>query len=111
MASLTTSNLCSWSRLVAALKLRISVDSLKSDINSLANKIFKLKQQLNGGKWPIHVLPGSLLSQLPPSEPLNEQFFDHMTDFLGHTETQVKQLTRKMETDLEQIRRQLGKMI
>jgi hypothetical protein len=84
------------------------VDSLKSDINSLANKIFKLKQQLNGGKWAVHELESSLLAQLPSPEPLNEQFFHEMTDFLAHTETQVKQLTRKMETDLERIRKQLG---
>ena len=85
------------------------MDALKSDINSLANKIFKLKHQLNGGKWPIHVLQPTLLAQIPSSEELlNERFFDHMNDFLGLSETQVKQLTRKVETDLEQIRKQLG---
>lgn len=85
------------------------MDELKSDINSLADKIFQLKQQLHDGRRPEHVLQAGLLAQVPPAEsPPDEQFFVHMAAFLAASETQVKQLTRKVETDLEQIRAQLG---
>lgn len=99
-----------------SLSFRISLESLKCDINSLANKIFKLKQQINStndcseywskaGGGPNE----KNSADEPASNSMNNMFFEHMREFLSDAEKQIKQLTQKVETDLEQIRTQLGK--
>lgn len=85
----------------------------------MANKIFKLKQQINSTNdcseyWSKAGQDGDL-DQKNPDEPtsdtMNHMFFGHMREFLSDAEKQIKQLTQKVETDLEQIRTQLGKLI
>ena len=82
----------------------------------MANKIFKLKQQINSTNdcseyWSK--ADGDLNQKSQPDEPMNtsmnNMFFEHMREFLSDAEKQIKQLTQKVETDLEQIRTQLGK--
>lgn len=98
---------------------RISLESLKCDINSLANKIFKLKQQINSTNdcseyWRKASQEGDLNEKNNQDETssttMNHMFFEQMREFLSDAEKQIKQLTQKVETDLEQIRTQLGKL-
>ena len=50
--------------------------------------------------------------QTSPNDPqMNATFFQHMREFLSDAEKQIKQLTQKVETDLEQIRTQLGEFL
>lgn len=93
---------------------RISLESLKCDINSLANKIFKIKQQINSTNDQELNWNNKDDDQTNQTDEMNEQqmnmkFFQEMRSFLSDAEKQIKQLTQKVETDLEQIRTQLGK--
>lgn len=97
---------------------------MKIDINSLANKIFKIKQQINSANdldstdstdaWSYgedKKQHSNKSNEQADQQQMNTTFFQHMREFLSDAEKQIKQLTQKVETDLEQIRTQLGEFL
>lgn len=81
----------------------------------MANKIFKIKQQINStndcSEYAWNKDQNDEQSNQSDDDQINTTFFQQMREFLSDAEKQIKQLTQKVETDLEQIRTQLGEFL